>query len=58
MQPIEEQHTAQYDKFVKKFSLSSQATDIAELLDAEVDVSRYYAELVPSKVRPEDFWAR
>lgn len=57
-QGIEEQYSSQYEKFLKKFSLSSQASDIAELLDAEVDVSRYYAELVPSQIKPEEFWAR
>lgn len=55
---MEEQYYAQYEKFLKKFSMVSQASDIAELLDAEADVSRYYAELVPSQVKPEDFWAR
>ena len=57
-QAVDEQYDAQYEKFLKKFSLSSQASDIAELLDAEVDVSRYYAELVPAQVKPEEFWAR
>ena len=58
LQAIEEQYEQQYDKFFKKFSLSSQAAEIAELLDEEQDVSRYYAELVPAQVKPEEFWAR
>jgi BSD domain len=38
--------------------LSSQGAEIAEVLDEETDVSRYYAELVPIKLTPEEFWAR
>ena len=43
---------------MKTFSLSSNATDIANILDVEPDVSRYYAELVPTQGRPEEFWGR
>ena len=57
-QPVDEQYGAQYGNFLKKFSLSSQASEIAELLDEEVDVPRYYAELVPAQVKPEEFWSR
>ena len=57
-QPVEEQYELQYETYFRKFSLGSHGAEIAELLDAEVDVSRYYAELVPAQIRPEDFWAR
>ena len=39
----------EYDRFKKKFSLSSYANDIAVILDEEADVPRYYAELVERK---------
>lgn len=35
-----------------------EATSIANLLDEEPDVSRYYAELVPARISPEEFWSR
>lgn len=49
----------EFDKFLKnKFSLSSHAKDIVDILDIEPDVSRFYAELVPISISPEEFWAR
>ena len=56
--PVDEQHTKEFEKFMRQFSLSSQGVDIAQLLDDEPDVSRFYAELVPIKISPELFWAR
>ena len=56
--PVDEQYELQYEKYFRNFSLASHGMEIGELLDAEVDVSRYYAELVPAQIRPEDFWAR
>jgi len=47
-----------YDRFKKKFNLSSCATDIATVLDEEPEVSRFYAELVPISLDPEEFWCR
>ena len=38
--------------------MSSHGLDIANILDEEIDVSRYYAELVPTQISPEEFWAR
>lgn len=43
---------------MKAFSLSSNASEIANILDVEPDVSRYYAELVPAQLNPEEFWGR
>ena len=56
--PIEEENKRDYEKFLKTFSLSTYATEISEILDQEVDVSRYYAELVPLQITPNEFWAR
>ena len=56
--PIEEEYLAEYKKFLKNFSLSTYAGDIATILDEEVDVSRYYAELVPITINPDEFWSR
>ena len=56
--PVEEMHEVQYERFFRAFSLASHGKDIAELLDSEIDVSRYYAELVPAQISAEDFWAR
>jgi len=56
--PVEEAHEVQYERFFRTFSLASHGKEIAELLDAEIDVSRYYAELVPAQITAEDFWAR
>lgn len=56
--PLDEQHVKEFEKYMRQFSLSSQAADIAQLLDDEPDVSRYYAELVPAQISPDLFWAR
>jgi hypothetical protein len=58
--PIEEEYKHDFNKFMRKFSLSNNAGDIAAILDQEVgvDVSRFYADLVPSELSPEEFWAR
>ena len=58
MQNVDQQFSREYEKFMKKFSLVSNATEIAAVLDAEPDVSRYYAELVPISITPEQFWSR
>jgi hypothetical protein len=34
------------------------AKEISEVLDEEAEVSRFYAELVPAVISPEEFWAR
>ena len=56
--PVEEDNQKEFDKFCKSFSLSTYQADIATILDEEVDVSRYYAELVPAQIKPDQFWAR
>lgn len=43
---------------MKKFNLATYAGEIASTLDIEPEVSRFYAELVPIKISPEEFWAR
>jgi len=56
---MEEHHAKEFERYLKsKFSLSTYATEISEILDVEPDVSRYYAELVPITITPEEFWAR
>ncbi len=47
-----------YEKFKKSFSMSSSAAEIARVLDEESEVSRFYAELVPISMSPEEFWGR
>ena len=56
--PVEEENKREFEKFLKTFSLSTYANEIAEILDEEVDVSRYYADLVPVHLTPDEFWAR
>jgi hypothetical protein len=57
-QPVDKQIAREYEKFACKFSLANYNVDIAAVLDAEPDVSRYYTELVPAKLQPEEFWGR
>lgn len=56
--PLREHHQKEFERFKKKFNLSSYAQQIAQVLDAETEVSRFYAELVPVEIAPEEFWAR
>jgi len=56
--PIEEVHAKEFEKYLRSFSLSSQAAEIASILDEEPDVARFYAELVPVTITPVVFWAR
>mmetsp|Transcript_22583 Transcript_22583/g.50629 ORF Transcript_22583/g.50629 Transcript_22583/m.50629 type:complete len:246 (-) Transcript_22583:2433-3170(-) len=55
--PIREADLRDYDRFRKKASLSSLAAEIAAVLDQEPEVSRFYAELVPS-MTPDEFWSK
>lgn len=55
---IEDIYSKEYEKYLKNFSLSSFASEIANVLDLESDVSRFYAELVPISLKPEEFWSR
>ncbi len=57
-EPIEEEYRSEYDRFMKTFSLSDHGNEISLILDEDVDVPRYYAELVPTKMTPESFWGR
>ncbi len=56
--PVDEIHCKEYDKYLKNFSLAMYGNEIAKLLDDEPDVSRYYAELVPKELKPDEFWSR
>lgn len=56
--PIEEQYTTEFSNFMTKFTLEACSKEIKSLLDEEVDISRNYAELVPHKVTPLQFWGR
>jgi len=56
--PVDEIHHKEYDKYFKNFSLAMYGAEVAKLLDDEPDVSRYYAELVPNELKPEEFWSR
>lgn len=58
IQPIDAGDASSYKKFKKKFSLSSVSAEIAKILDEEMDVARFYAELVPIELQPEEFWGR
>lgn len=57
-QPLRENKLKEFERFKKKFALSSYAQEIAQVLDIEPEVSRFYAELVPLEIPPEEFWAR
>lgn len=56
--PLKDHKAKEFEKYKKKFSLSSYAKEIAQVLDEETEVSRFYAELVPIEISPEEFWAR
>lgn len=56
--PVDEINCKEYDKYLKNFSLAMYGNEIAKLLDDEPDVSRYYAELVPKELTPDEFWSR
>ena len=56
--PVDEINCKEYDKYLKNFSLAMYGNEIAKLLDDEPDVSRYYAELVPKELKPDEFWSR
>jgi hypothetical protein len=56
--PLRENKTREFERFKKKFTLSTYAPDIASTLDIEPEVSRFYAELVPTVIAPDEFWAR
>lgn len=56
--PIKESNQQEYKKYLKKFNLSEFAGYIADVLDDEPEVSRFYAELVPIQISPEEFWSR
>ncbi len=57
-QPLKERRAKEFDRYKKKFTLTSHANEIAEVLDEEPEVSRFYAELVPIQITPDEFWAR
>lgn len=56
--PIEDEFTTEFSHFMNKFTLEARSKEIKSLLDDEVDISRNYAELVPHKVTPLQFWGR
>eukprot|EP00981_Chlorochromonas_danica_P001838 scaffold386_cov174-Ochromonas_danica.AAC.12 len=56
--PLREHKVKEFERFKKRFALSSYGDKIAEVLDVEPEVSRFYAELVPLQISPEEFWAR
>mmetsp|Transcript_6220 Transcript_6220/g.9381 ORF Transcript_6220/g.9381 Transcript_6220/m.9381 type:complete len:377 (-) Transcript_6220:260-1390(-) len=55
---VDMKHYEQYRNFLKTFSLSANAADIARILEWEEDVSMFYADLVPRDISAETFWAR
>jgi hypothetical protein len=59
-QPIRESERKDYEKFKKKFNfnMSTYSVEIGQVLDAEPEVSRFYTELVPGTMTPEEFWGR
>ena len=56
--PIKESNQQEYTKYLKKFDMSDFGGYIAEVFDEYPEVSRFYAELVPIKITPEEFWSR
>lgn len=58
LQAIKDVHMKKYQNFLKSFSLGGYAHDIGFVLDDEPEVSRFYAELVPAQLTPEEFWSR
>jgi myosin heavy subunit len=57
-QPLRENRFKEFERFKKKFDLGSYSKQIASVLDEEPEVSRFYAELVPLQIKPDEFWAR
>jgi len=55
---LERKKLKEYQNFLKTFNLGAFANDIGTVLDEEPEVSRFYAELVPAQITPEEFWAR
>jgi hypothetical protein len=55
---LKDAHEKEFERFIKKFNLSSFAKEIAIILDEEAEVARFYAELVPISISPEQFWSR
>eukprot|EP00607_Mallomonas_marina_P008644 CAMPEP_0182423648 /NCGR_PEP_ID=MMETSP1167-20130531/9718_1 /TAXON_ID=2988 /ORGANISM="Mallomonas Sp, Strain CCMP3275" /LENGTH=517 /DNA_ID=CAMNT_0024602825 /DNA_START=34 /DNA_END=1587 /DNA_ORIENTATION=+ len=55
---IEEENRKSFDSWHRSFSLTSKAAEIAQVLDQEMDVSRFYADLVPINITADEFWAR
>lgn len=55
---MKENKAKEYERFKRKFNLTVFAKDIATVLDEEPEVSRFYAELVPIEILPEEFWSR
>jgi hypothetical protein len=58
VKPLKENKAKDFERYKKKFSLSGHAKEISDVLDQEPEVSRFYAELVPVEISPEEFWAR
>mmetsp|Transcript_1155 Transcript_1155/g.1913 ORF Transcript_1155/g.1913 Transcript_1155/m.1913 type:complete len:352 (-) Transcript_1155:144-1199(-) len=56
--PVKDTSKRDYERYLKKFDLGSFAADVASTLDVEPEVSRFYAELVPIQISPQEFWAR
>jgi len=56
--PIEDKSRKSFESWRRGFSLTTKATEIAQVLDQEPDVSRFYADLVPTNISADDFWAR
>jgi len=55
---LRENRAREYERFRKRFALSSYTKEIGEVLDEEPEVSRFYAELVPLQISAEEFWSR
>jgi hypothetical protein len=56
--PIEEDYSTEFARFMKSFTIEAHAAEIKTLLDEEIDISRYYVELVPVQTTPALFWGR
>ncbi len=56
--PVDEIFMVEFTKFRRMFQMADCASQVAELLDEEPDVSRHYTALVPVSITPEEFWSR
>lgn len=55
---VKSEQQPEFQKFLKSFSLSSNATEISNILEIEEGVTKHYEALVPQFITADVFWAR